>query len=290
MKDKVKPLGIESTATGGSQDEPFSTEMNPQEDYASIKGVTFEDDDDTCIYGDSGLIGADTGGVQRLTIEDDGEFRLKGETSGYLGIKPNTNAGTVTYEPPTVDGTNGQSLFTNGSAVLNWRWPERFYPQFIFTGQMNFDQYLYAWQHDGSGSRRSGEPSNGWQFSDSSPIVVPFNGVVKSATFRNRGVAQSTDTPAANMTLRYELWNVGVTGGEGTKIADVEVTFTTAGKTIGNFWNSAVNTNLNEFNNSLNISVSRGDLLGLKFIRIVSSSGVTSTHNATVILEIERTS
>lgn len=159
--------------------------------------------------------------------------------------------------------------------------------QFQFVGQMNFDQYLYSWQHDGNANDRSGDPSNGWQFANSSPILCPFNGTVKQATFRNRGVAQSTGTPAANMTLLYELWRVGVTGGEGTKLGDVSVTFATAGKTIGNWWNSAVNTDLNETNDSLDIAVSRGDLLGLKFIRVTGASNVVSVHNALVNLYLE---
>lgn len=165
--------------------------------------------------------------------------------------------------------------------------PRLFYPQYQFVGQMNFDQYLYSWQHDGNSNDRSGDPSNGWQFQNSSPIVMPFDGRVKKATFRNRGVAQSTGSPAATMTLLYELWRVAVTGGEGTKLGDVSITFTTAGKTIGNWWNSAVNTDLNEVNDTLDIPVSRGDLIGLKFIRQTGNNNVVSVHNALVGLEIE---
>jgi hypothetical protein len=163
---------------------------------------------------------------------------------------------------------------------------KRFEFQFQFVGQMNFSQYLYSWSHQENG-RRSGDPSNSWQFSNSSPILAPFKGRVKRATFRNRGLAQSTGTPAANMTLRYELWKGTVTGSEGTKLGDVEVTFPTAGLTIGNWWNSAVNTNFTAVNEDLDIEVEQGDLLGLKFIRIESASGVTSTHNALVSLELE---
>lgn len=290
MKDKVKPLGLENTATGGGNDWPVPTELDPTEDYVSAKGVAFENDDNTCIDGDSGKINLITSGKTRLEILADGEFRYSGDVSGYLGIKPNSNAGNTTYEPPIVDGSNGQTLFTDGSAILNWKWPERFHPQFIFIGQMNFNQYLYSWQHDGNQSRRSNEPTNSFQFSGASPIVCPYNGKVVRAVFRNRGLAQSTGAPAANMTLRYELWRGTAAGGEGTKLGDIEITFPTSGLTIGNFWNSAVNTNFTGINDQLDIDVNAGDLLALKFIRIQSSAGVTSTHNATVILTIERTS
>jgi len=39
--DKVKPLGLEET-TDGSQTVPFPTEMNPNQDYAAVKGISFE--------------------------------------------------------------------------------------------------------------------------------------------------------------------------------------------------------------------------------------------------------
>lgn len=165
---------------------------------------------------------------------------------------------------------------------------KRFFIQYSASEQINFDNYLFAWNYDANnGARRSGNSSNGWQFFDSSPIVAPFNCRIVSGTFRNRGVAQSDGSPAANMTLRYDLFRVGVTGGEGTLISQINVTFTTAGKTIGNFWNSAVNTNLNE-TRSFNITgINQGDLLGLKFIRQTGSSNVVSIHNALVSLELE---
>ena len=164
----------------------------------------------------------------------------------------------------------------------------RFFIQYSLSAQLNFDEYLYPWNFDSNnGAKRSGNNSNGWQFFDSSPIVAPFNCKIVSGTFRNRGVAQSTGSPAASMTLRYDLYNVGVTGGQGTLISQINVTFTTAGKTIGNFWNSAVNTNLNE-SRTFDISgINQGDLLGLKFIRQTGNSNVVSIHNALVSLELE---
>jgi hypothetical protein len=46
MVDRVKPLGIESSSTGGSEDEQIPTEMNPLEDYVAVKGIAFENSDD----------------------------------------------------------------------------------------------------------------------------------------------------------------------------------------------------------------------------------------------------
>lgn len=46
-RDRVRPLKLESTATGGSQEDLLPTAMDPLQDYAAVKGLTFEDDDNT---------------------------------------------------------------------------------------------------------------------------------------------------------------------------------------------------------------------------------------------------
>lgn len=51
MTDKVKPLKLEDTTSGSSLN--FGpTEMNPAEDYASVKGVSFENSDDVIVDSD----------------------------------------------------------------------------------------------------------------------------------------------------------------------------------------------------------------------------------------------
>lgn len=44
MVDKVKPLKIETTPDG-NQTDYMPTEVNPAEDYAAFKGISFEDSD-----------------------------------------------------------------------------------------------------------------------------------------------------------------------------------------------------------------------------------------------------
>jgi len=44
--DKVKPLKIENPATGGIETDMYPTEIDPLEDYAAVKGLSFEDSDD----------------------------------------------------------------------------------------------------------------------------------------------------------------------------------------------------------------------------------------------------
>ncbi len=45
MADKVKPLGFESTASGGGDNFPFPTELDPNEDYVAAKGIAFANND-----------------------------------------------------------------------------------------------------------------------------------------------------------------------------------------------------------------------------------------------------
>lgn len=158
--------------------------------------------------------------------------------------------------------------------------------QYQYIGQMNFDQYLYSFIHSGGESRRSGDASNGYRNSNSAPIVAPYTGKITKAIFRIRGIAQSTGSAAANMTFRSELWRVGATGSEGTKIGDVNITFATAGLTIGTFWNSSIVTNFTG-SSDLDLAITEGDLLGLKFIRTEGNSNVVAVENTTITLILE---
>jgi hypothetical protein len=156
------------------------------------------------------------------------------------------------------------------------------FPQYTWLGQLNFDNYLFLGAQN---YQPSGDSSNGFQFTGSIPFVVPFNGTITKAIFRHRGIATSTSSPATNVTLGYEVWNVGVTGGQGTKLDDLNVTFPSSGLTIGSFGNSAVNTNLN-ISANYSISVTQGMLLGLKFNSETGNSNINSFHNGIVSLEI----
>jgi hypothetical protein len=43
MVDRVKPLKLESADTGGTQDDPFPTSLDPNEDHVDARGVVFQD-------------------------------------------------------------------------------------------------------------------------------------------------------------------------------------------------------------------------------------------------------
>ena len=42
MVDKVKPLGLENSSLGGTENVPLPTELDPAEDYLAAKGIALE--------------------------------------------------------------------------------------------------------------------------------------------------------------------------------------------------------------------------------------------------------
>jgi hypothetical protein len=53
MVDKVRPLKLESTATGGDDNDFTPTATDPSEDYISCYGTVFQDDDNTRLEKDN---------------------------------------------------------------------------------------------------------------------------------------------------------------------------------------------------------------------------------------------
>ncbi len=58
-----------------------------------------------------------------VAFEVSGAIRLRGSTSGYVGLQPAAAAGSTTYTLPSADGTANFVLSTNGSGVLSWASP-----------------------------------------------------------------------------------------------------------------------------------------------------------------------
>lgn len=154
---------------------------------------------------------------------------------------------------------------------------------FQLIGFLNFDDYLYSFKD--AGGDRSGNSSNGYEFSSSAPLTSLYSGTVVSASLSLKGCAVSTGSSAPNVELLFELWKVGFNG-EGTKLGNITFDIDSSTYTVGLFWNSSVDTDFAE-NQPQNVSVSAGDLLGLKFIRQTGNSGVVEIKNATVVLEVE---
>lgn len=61
--------------------------------------------------------------ISYLSALSTSSFKLSGATSGYVGLASPSVGGSTTYTLPASDGTTGQFLSTNGSAVLSWATP-----------------------------------------------------------------------------------------------------------------------------------------------------------------------
>ena len=73
--DRVKPLKIESIASGGDEDDEFPTSLNPEEDHIECAGIVFDDpatiDESTVIDRDGDdLRFKDTNNPVPLTLSD----------------------------------------------------------------------------------------------------------------------------------------------------------------------------------------------------------------------------
>jgi hypothetical protein len=161
-----------------------------------------------------------------------------------------------------------------------------FYAQFQRLNDLNFEDYLYSFTDIVDGSQpESGNASNGYQFQSSAPILCPFNGTVVKAVWALKGAAVSGGTVGSTVTLNTDLYSVGFNG-EGIKLGDVDVDIDSSQFTIGTFFNSFVDTDFKGSTN-LNISVSEGDLLALKFIDTSGPDDVEEMRELTVCLIIE---
>jgi hypothetical protein len=99
-------VGSGKTLTvAGTQNVTGTFKTDTVAEYTAAAGVTAD-----------GVLLKDGG----VTTSAGGSVKLSGATSGYVTLAPAAAAGSTTYTLPSADGTNGQFLKTNGSAVLSW--------------------------------------------------------------------------------------------------------------------------------------------------------------------------
>lgn len=213
----------------------------------------------------------------------DGKFKVYNESKARWIILG--DAQDVVFDNSTngFDSNNVQDAIEEANK-------SKFYAQFQLIGDLNYDEYIYSYSDIGDqgllgNKNRSGNSSNGYRYSNSAPIICPFNGTLKKGIFAIKGVAVSTGSAASTVTVNFEIWSVGFQN-EGTKLGDININIDSGTYTIGTWWNSSVDTNF-KGSETYDISITEGDLLALKFKRIQNSSNAVEIDNATVVLEIE---
>jgi hypothetical protein len=106
MADKVKPLKIEDPSTGGTQQDLGPTEMDPSQDYASVKGIAFEGAETAKVWADSG--------VQKfIDAENTTAISLTRVATNALSFnRPgNTTVGTYLYAGSMPSNLGGAAVF-----------------------------------------------------------------------------------------------------------------------------------------------------------------------------------
>lgn len=165
-------------------------------------------------------------------------------------------------------GTSGQVLSSTGTAI-EWITPtsgsSASYVQFS-TGEFinNTSVYLYASPWATDINLRSGDPTNGIANAGlTRPVVCPVTGTVTEVTYVLKSVGVNQGTVSYPVAVQFELWNVGYTT-QGSKIGDINASIPTSANPVGLYTVGA--TNFTGTTTGLSLSVTKGMLLGVKFV------------------------
>ena len=103
--DRVKPLKLESIASGGDEDDEFPTSLNPEEDHVECAGIVF---DDPATIDESTVIDRDG---------DDLRFRDTNNPSPFT-LTQLATAGTPDMSKVILDLTGANVYVGDGDIVL----------------------------------------------------------------------------------------------------------------------------------------------------------------------------
>ena len=171
---------------------------------------------------------------------------------------------------------------------LSTKIKRRHFIQFSFTEDMDYDQYLVSYADSDTNTnrlKRSGNSSNGFRYGNCAPTLIPFSGKIKSARLIMKGGAVDGANIDSIVTANFELFSVGFQN-EGVKIDDLIFSIDSSTYTIGQWWNSSVDSNINILEDK-DIPISGGNMLGLKFNSIRSSEDIVKCQGVLILLEIE---
>lgn len=153
----------------------------------------------------------------------------------------------------------------------------------------NTSVYFYSFekQFEGSGTKIYSGNSQGMNYANASnPILIHVNGTITRAILTIKGAGVSNGTVTYPVTYMTDLYDVGFST-EGTKIGDIDFSISNT-YTVGTYSVGATNAKGIELT-GLNISVTKGQMLALKFINGSGASQVGQTLNAYVVLMITPT-
>lgn len=110
--DKVRPLKIENPATGGTETNPFPTELDPLEDYVSSKGLSFEDSDTTFIDSTSGNVRIGSGSAV---------FTFPGTNGIVQDVLSNDGSGSLSWKAPVAQYQYAESLGISSTTATTFQ-------------------------------------------------------------------------------------------------------------------------------------------------------------------------
>lgn len=134
--DRIHPLKMESSVSGGTQTDNYPTALNNNEDYIDVRGIVFQNDtsntetvyinrdvsDNINIYTSAGVI-TTTNGIQRLEINNAGAFDLDAIGFDLTSTGGNINIETISDASITISATSSTtsnlSLFAGLYLSLN---------------------------------------------------------------------------------------------------------------------------------------------------------------------------
>ena len=215
------------------------------------------------------------------------------ETLTLFPLKTNnlsdvSNTQTSINNLTNASGSTNEFVLTKDTATGNAifkQFPKRHYPySFSLPEDIgNTSVYFYPWVKGTSSTDniRSGNAQGLSYQGACNPIQLHDNGKLISASLSLKGAGVASGTVTYPVIYRAELWNVGWTT-EGTKITDLNFEITSG---VGIYSVGVTNTKVHL--SGLNIAVSLGDLLALKFVNGSGNSEVAQMLNAFVTIEIE---
>lgn len=226
--------------------------------------------------------------VEDITPELGGELNTAGfnivSNSGDLLIE------NISY--PKTDGSNNQVMTTDGNGNLSFQTTfDPFYMQFVLSETVNnTNEYFFSWRS------RSNNSSDGFKSNRDnglnqpcSPIMIPYDVVLKSATLVIKTVGVNNSNVVFPVLYKTNLYTVGFNNSQDPSINSgnpYDIDFNITSGTIGTFSGADIEQTI--ILDNVNINLDRGQMIGLEFETGTGASEIAITQMAFVSFVCER--